>query len=118
VNAVLALAIAGLFGSGVYAMLKRDLIRVVIGTSLVSYAVALFVIASGLSRGYAPILPIKDEQATSDPLVQALVLTAIVIGAGTTAVMIGVVHRVFESEQSLDQEAASGQAEAEDEDDE
>lgn len=113
-NALLALAIAALFGAGVYAMLKRDLLRVIIGSSLVSYAIALFVIASGLSRGYAPIHPIKDEPSTSDPLVQALVLTAIVIGAGTTAVMIGVVHRVFESRGTLDQAVASGEAEPED----
>jgi multicomponent Na+:H+ antiporter subunit C len=113
VTAVLALAIAGLFGAGVYGMLKRDLIRVVVGTAILSYAVALFVIASGLSRGYAPIHPIKDQQATSDPLVQALVLTAIVISAGTTAVMIGVVHRVYATRRSLDQQVASGDGETE-----
>jgi multicomponent Na+:H+ antiporter subunit C len=90
---VLALAISVLFGSGAFLLLKRDLIRMVGGVILLSNAAKLFIVAAGLSRGREPIYPLPPGQTVSDPLVQALVLTAIVIGFGTVAVLLGLIYR-------------------------
>jgi multicomponent Na+:H+ antiporter subunit C len=91
----LALAISILFGSGAFLLLKRDLIRVVGGVILLSNAANLFIVAAGLSRGREPIYPLPPGAPVSDPLVQALVLTAIVIGFGTVAVLLGLIYRAF-----------------------
>jgi multicomponent Na+:H+ antiporter subunit C len=113
VDALFAITVAALVGSGVYAALQRNLIRVSVGLSLLLYGVNLFVLAAGQSRGHAPIRPIPEGATASDPLVQALVLTAVVIGAGTTAVLVGLVHRVFTAYGTLDQSAVADPKEPE-----
>jgi multicomponent Na+:H+ antiporter subunit C len=107
VDLLYALGVAGLVGAGVYAMLKRDLTRVAVGLSLFSIGVNLFVVAAGLSTGDPPVHPVPIDRSTSDPLVQALVLTAIVIGAGTSAVVIGLVYRTFTVYGTIDQSVVS-----------
>lgn len=92
---VLSLVVAALFGSGAFLLLKRDLVRVVGGVILMSNAVNLLIVAAGLSRGREPIYPLPEGQPISDPLVQALVLTAIVIGFGTVAVLLGLIYRMY-----------------------
>lgn len=99
---LLALAVAILFGSGAYLLLKHDLIRVVIGMVLISNAANLFIIAAGLSRGQEPIYPLIDDQPVSDPLVQAMTLTAIVISFGVAALLLALIYRVYTSHLSLD----------------
>lgn len=91
---VLALVVAALFGSGAYLLLKQDLIRMVGGVILLSNSINLFIVAAGLSRGREPIYPLPAGEPLSDPLVQALVLTAIVIGFGTVAVLLGLIYRM------------------------
>lgn len=90
---VFALAAASLFGTGAYLLLNRDLVRVVLGVVLISQASTLTLIASGLTRGAAPIHPLPDG-AVSDPLSQAMALTAIVIGLAVTALLLVLVLRV------------------------
>ena len=97
---VFALAASALFGTGAYLLLNRDLVRVVLGVVLVSQAATLTLIASGLSRGAAPILPLPDGEI-SDPLSQAMALTAIVIGLAVTALLLVIVHRVSLSYETL-----------------
>ncbi|MBI3967046.1 MAG: NADH-quinone oxidoreductase subunit K [Chloroflexi bacterium] len=104
-NLVLALAVAVLFGVGSYLLLHRDLIRVVAGVVMISNAANLLLMASGLARGSAPIYPLSPASPVSDPLVQALTLTAIVISFGATAFLLCLVYRVYASHRSLDQEA-------------
>lgn len=104
-NLLFAFAIAVLFGTGAYQVLKRDLIRVVTGIILISNAAVLALIAAGLFRGDAPIFPLPTERVVSDPLVQALALTAIVINFGVAVFALTLVYRVYTSSQSLDQEA-------------
>ena len=85
---VLAAAIGILTASGVYLILRRRSFAVILGLSLLSYAVNLFIFAAGrLAPGLPPII---DPGATgyTDPLPQALVLTAIVISFGMTAVIV------------------------------
>lgn len=91
----LAIAIGVLFGSGAFLLVKRDLVRVVGGVILISNAANLFIVATGLSRGAEPIYPLPTSGRVSDPLVQALVLTAIVITFGTVAVLLGLVFQVY-----------------------
>lgn len=104
-NVILSLTVATLFGVGAYLLLKRDLIRVVLGMSLISNAAILFTVASGLTRGSAPILPVPEEMSFSDPLVQALALTAIVINFGVTILLLVLVYQVWVTHRSIDQDA-------------
>jgi multicomponent Na+:H+ antiporter subunit C len=106
-----SLAAAGLFGSGSYLLLQRDLVRVVVGIVLISQSAALTVIASGLTRGRAPIYPLPDA-AISDPLTQSMALTALVIGLAVTALLLVVVYRVFVAYHTIERdEVAETEAE-------
>ncbi|MDX3775269.1 Na+/H+ antiporter subunit C [Chromatiaceae bacterium AAb-1] len=88
-EAVLALAIGILFSCGVWLMLRPRSFQVIIGLLLLSYAVNLFIFIMGrLSVNKPPLTldgEIIDPSLYADPLPQALVLTAIVIGFATTA---------------------------------
>ena len=100
---VFALAASVLFGTGAYLLLNRDLVRVVLGVVMISQGATLTGIASGLSRGAAPILPLPSG-AVSDPLSQAMALTAIVIGLAVTALLLVIVLRVAREYHSHDLE--------------
>lgn len=97
---LVSIVVAIMFGAAAYLMLKRDLIRVITGMILIGNAANLFIMASGLRRGFAPVLPARGEM--SDPLVQAMTLTAIVIGFGVAALVLSLVYRVYESHASVD----------------
>jgi multicomponent Na+:H+ antiporter subunit C len=97
---LLSVTIAGMFGTGAYLMLKRDLIRLIAGMILIGNAANLFIMSSALRRGDAAILPADGE--TADPLVQAMVLTAIVISFATAALSLVLVYRVYTSHYSVD----------------
>ncbi|MCD6044054.1 MAG: putative multisubunit Na+/H+ antiporter, MnhC subunit [Burkholderiales bacterium] len=89
---VLALAIGILTGSGVWLLLRPRTFQVVIGLSLLSYAVNLFIFVMGWVRGgHAPFVEpgkVVDVASFADPLPQALVLTAIVISFAMTALLL------------------------------
>jgi len=89
---ILSLAIGVLAGSGVWLILRPRTFQVVIGLSLLAHAVNLFIFSMGrLKVGAAPVMPkggFVNPQAFADPLPQALVLTAIVIGFATTALFL------------------------------
>jgi multicomponent Na+:H+ antiporter subunit C len=105
VKLAFALAASSLFGTGAYLLLNRDLVRVVLGVVLISQAAVLTLIASSLTRGAAPIYPLTRE--VSDPLSQAMALTAIVIGMAVTALLLALVLRVVQAfrSQELDEVA-------------
>ena len=84
---LVASAIGILTASGLYLVLHLRSFPVIMGTSLLTYAVNVFLFASGrLTVGAPPIL--TDAARYTDPLPQALVLTAIVISFGMTAVVV------------------------------
>jgi multicomponent K+:H+ antiporter subunit C len=89
---VIALGIGVLAGSGTWLLLRPRTFQVVIGLSLLSYAVNLFIFVMGWVRGGMP--PVveagtpPDPAAFADPIPQALVLTAIVITFATTALLL------------------------------
>lgn len=88
---ILAIGIAVLCGCGVYLMLRPRTFQVIIGLSLLSYAVNLFIFAMGrLAVGKAPVISggVVDPSQYVDPVPQALVLTAIVIGFAMTALFL------------------------------
>jgi multicomponent Na+:H+ antiporter subunit C len=113
---LISITIAGLFGTGAYLMLKRDLIRLIAGMILLGNAANVFIMASALRRGEAAILPTDDQMA--DPLVQAMVLTAIVISFATAALALVLVYRVYTSHYSVDIQRLSAAEEQQSERDE
>ncbi|HET9450587.1 MAG TPA: Na+/H+ antiporter subunit C [Aggregicoccus sp.] len=89
---VLALAIGVLTGSGVWLLLRPRTFQVIMGLTLISYAVTLFIFSMGrLAIDKEPVLvagvPL-DLSSYDDPLPQALVLTAIVINFAMTALFL------------------------------
>jgi multicomponent Na+:H+ antiporter subunit C len=114
VRLAFALAASVLFGTGAYLLLQRDLVRVVLGVVVVSQSAVLTLIASGLTRGDAPIYPLTVRRV-SDPLSQAMALTAIVIGLAVTALLLVLVYRVVlayrtDELDELDEEEAEREA--------
>jgi multicomponent K+:H+ antiporter subunit C len=92
---LLSIVIGVLGGSGVWLVLRPRTFQVLLGLSLLGYAVNLFIFAMGsLSQGHEPIvrpgIP-ADLLNYTDPLPQSLVLTAIVIGFATTALFLVVI---------------------------
>lgn len=89
---ILALAMGVLAGSGVWLILRPRTFQVIIGLSLLSYAVNLFIFSMGrLTIGAPPVMPRGGfimPQNYADPVPQALVLTAIVISFATTALFL------------------------------
>jgi multicomponent Na+:H+ antiporter subunit C len=94
-DALAPILIGSLFAAGVYNILRRSLIRILIGFSLVSHSANLLVFSSGgLRRGEPPVIPDGADLPPAgfmDPLPQALVLTAIVIGFGLTGFLAALV---------------------------
>lgn len=106
-NVMLALCVGVLFACGVYLLLRRSALRVVLGLVLLSHAANLLIFAAGRSvanvqRVAAPLVEpgsLAPPQPHADPLPQALVLTAIVISFGVLAFVIAMVSRAVEGER-------------------
>lgn len=91
---ILLMVMAVLYACGVYLLLERSLTRVVLGFLLVGNATNILILVMGGGRGLAPIL---DDGTTSDqildPLIQAFILTAIVITFGVSSFLLALVYR-------------------------
>ena len=100
-EALLALASGALYAAGVYMMLRRRLAQLIIGLGLISNGTNLLIFtAGGLTRARPPVVPegaVALDGPYADPVPQALVLTAIVIGFGLTAFSLVLAHRVHAS---------------------
>ena len=96
---LLASAVGVLTASGVYLVLRQRTFPVIVGLSLLSYAVNVFLFATGrLVVNQPPILQ-KSVTEYTDPLPQALVLTAIVISFGMTAVIVMIALSAYLSDE-------------------
>lgn len=87
-----------LFLIGLYGVIaKRNLIKIIIGLAIIEYSVNLFLILVGyIDSGRAPIVSKGFENAKFvDPLPQAMVLTAIVIGVATTALLLAIAVGIY-----------------------
>ena len=98
-NLVVLVVIAVLVAGGVYLLLERSLSRVLIGIILLSNGANLFMLVVSGPPGGAPIVGLTPEEAMSDPLPQAMVLTAIVITLGMTAFLLAMAHRSWQLHQ-------------------
>lgn len=99
-ESLLAILIGGLFAGAIYMILRRSIIKLIIGLSLLAHAsnLLIFTIAT-VVRGKSPLIEESEKQITSnvaDPLPQALILTAIVIGFGVTAFTIVLIRQVYQ----------------------
>ncbi len=85
-----------LFTTGIYNLLQKQLLRIIIGTALISHGAHLFILTMGkLGRGIPPILISHDADVShyTDPLPQALILTSIVISFGVTSLLLVLAYR-------------------------
>ena len=90
---VLPVVIGGLYAAGVYLLLDRSLTRVLVGFLLLGNATNLLLLSAAGPGGLPPILGVSEADEMSDPLPQALILTAIVITFGVAAFLLAMIHR-------------------------
>jgi multicomponent Na+:H+ antiporter subunit C len=106
---VFAIAIGGLYAAGIYMMLRRSVVKLIIGLALLSQAANLLIFAVGRpGRGTPPIIPPGMAELTapfSDPVPQALILTAIVISFGVTAFALILIKRAYQETGTDDLDA-------------
>jgi len=95
-NIVLVVTIGVLFAAGVYLLLERSLSRVLIGVILIGNGANLLFLVAGGAAGRPPIVGEEPEGRMSDPLPQAMVLTAIVITLGMTAFLLALAYRSWQ----------------------
>lgn len=95
-NLSLILAASAMIGCGVYLILERSLTRVLVGLVMLGNGVNVLFLIAGGPAGRAPIVGKADPADMSDPLPQALVLTAIVISLGTSAFVLAMAYRSWQ----------------------
>ena len=94
-----------LFLTGLYGVLtRRNIIKIVIGLSIMEFSIFLFMALIGYTNdGIAPIIVKGEEQALFvDPLPQAIVLTAIVIGLAVNAMLLSTAIRIYRKYKTFD----------------
>ena len=105
-NLIYALAISALASCGVYLLLSRHVIRIIIGVAILSAAINLAILYSGrIASALPPVIPADISELgldTANPLPQALILTAIVIGFALTAFASALALQLFRSNGTLD----------------
>lgn len=89
--------IGGLTTAGVYLLLERSLIRMLLGLLLISNAINLLILSAGGPSGNPPVRGRTSDgnTATADPLAQGLILTAIVITMGVAAFVLALTYRSY-----------------------
>jgi multicomponent Na+:H+ antiporter subunit C len=92
-DVVLAISTGIMFGLGVFQILRRDLIKAAMGFYILFTAINLFLLAAGAFDGEVPAYTNElSKGQPSDPMVQALILTAIVISFGSYAALLGMIY--------------------------
>lgn len=96
----LALVIGALYAVGLFLMMRRSIVKLLIGLGVLTTAANLLIFtAAGMTRGRPPLVPAGATALRApfaDPLPQAMILTAIVIGFGVLAFAVVLVHRVVQ----------------------
>jgi multicomponent Na+:H+ antiporter subunit C len=96
---VLAVLIGALFAAAIYLILRRSMVKLIVGLSLLTNATNLLILTvGGLTRATPPLVPAgaaRPEPPYADPIPQALILTAIVIGFGVLAFMMALAYRTY-----------------------
>ncbi|MGD6874495.1 Na(+)/H(+) antiporter subunit C [Sutcliffiella horikoshii] len=97
-----------LIATATYLMLSRSILRIIIGTALLSHGAHLLLLTmGGLKRGAAPLLG-QEANAYTDPLPQALILTAIVIAFGVTSFILVLAYRAYQELKTDDMDQLRG----------
>ncbi|MBZ0292848.1 MAG: Na+/H+ antiporter subunit C [Anaerolineae bacterium] len=103
---ILAFVIGALYAAGLYMMMRRSIVKLIAGLALLSYASNLLLFTVGrLTRGIPPIIPEGEVTITppyADPVPQALILTAIVIGFGLQAFALVLIKRAYQTVETDD----------------
>ncbi len=103
---LMALLVGVLYAAGIYMLLRRSIVKLILGLVLLSHAAHLLIFtAGGLEWRRAPFIPPGAERLTgvvADPLPQALILTAIVISFGVTAFALVLVYRAHQAASTDD----------------
>jgi multicomponent Na+:H+ antiporter subunit C len=109
VELLLAVVVGWLYATGIYLMLRRSIIKLIFGLSLLGHAANLLIFTSaGLTRGRAPLVPMDGTISAAeiaDPLPQALILTAIVISFGVVAFALVLFRRGWQAAGTDDTDA-------------
>jgi multicomponent Na+:H+ antiporter subunit C len=104
---ITALTVGTLFAIGIFQLLRRNVIRSLIGLIILANAVNLFLLSTGAYQGEAPAYTTRTE-VISDPLPQALILTAIVISMGGTAFVLGMLCVISSRYKTADSDEING----------
>ena len=100
---LIALFIGLLYACGVYLILRRSIVKVILGVFVLSNATNLIIFLAGSGSGFIPEgAQTIDPSAISDPLPQALILTAIVISLGISAFLLALKYRYFDVTETHD----------------
>jgi multicomponent Na+:H+ antiporter subunit C len=98
---LLALVVGGLYAAGLYMILRRSIVKLIIGLGLLGHAANLLIFTVGrVTSGHPPVIGEGSEVLLppfADPLPQALILTAIVIGFGVQAFATVLVKRAYQT---------------------
>lgn len=109
---LLSIVIGGLYTAGFYSILRRSIVKLVIGLMFISHATNLLIFtAGGLTRGLPPLVASHRQVPDvpfADPLPQALTLTAIVISFGITAFTLVLVLKAFKTTGTDDLDEMKG----------
>lgn len=105
---LMSILVGLLFAIGVYLILTKSLLRIILGTSILGHSVNLLIITmGGLKKGGPPLLGIENL-TYADSLPQALLLTAIVINFATTALFLVLSYRAYKVLGTDDTEQLGG----------
>ncbi|WP_026105133.1 Na(+)/H(+) antiporter subunit C [Halalkalibacterium ligniniphilum] len=105
---LMSITIGVLFMVGTYLILSKSLLRVVLSLVILSHAAHLLLLTmAGLTEGGAPLLNVETA-AYTDPLPQALILTAIVISFGVTSFLLVLAYRTYKEHKTDDLDQLRG----------
>lgn len=105
-EAIVAVVVGVLFGTGIYMLMRRSLVKLVLGLALIGHAANLLIFSSGGLRAGRPPLIAEDDTVLrapfADPVPQALILTAIVIGFGVQSFAMVLLKRAYRKTKTDD----------------
>lgn len=103
---IFAIMIGALYAAAVYMILRRSLVKILIGIAIISQATNMLIfVSAGLVRGVSPVITAGEtalQQPHADPLPQALILTSIVISFGLTAFSLALTYRAYRTVRTDD----------------
>ncbi|CAG9620983.1 Na(+)/H(+) antiporter subunit C [Sutcliffiella rhizosphaerae] len=107
---LMSITVGVFFMVGTYLLLSKSLLKVIVSLILLSHGAHLLLLTmAGLQRGASPLLSLEADSYT-DPLPQALILTAIVISFGVTSFLLVLAYRTYKEHKTDDLEQLRGSA--------